>query len=54
MPAALAFSAIRLPIICAAAALPPLPEAPSDLRTSASAVEAHAMTLLPSPEITLA
>jgi hypothetical protein len=34
--------------------LPPLPEPPSDLRTSASAVEALASTLLPSPEITLA
>jgi hypothetical protein len=45
---------MRLPISWAALALPPLPDAPSSLRTSASAVEALANTLLPSPETTLA
>ena len=54
MPAALAFSAMRLPTIAAAAALPPLPGAPSESRTSYSAVEAEASTLLPSSEMTLA
>jgi hypothetical protein len=46
MPAALAFSAMRLPTTAAAATLPPLPatfESPArSLRTSASAVEALA------------
>ena len=51
----LAFSAMRLPIGAAAAALPPLPDLPpSSLRTSASAVEALASTLAPSSEMTLA
>ena len=52
--AALAFSAMRLPIIEAAALLPPLPAAPSCARTSFSAVEALASTLAPSAESTLA
>ena len=52
--AAFAFSAMRLPIIWAAATLAPLPEPPSSLRTSASAVDALASTLAPSPEIRLA
>jgi hypothetical protein len=37
-------SAMRLPITCAAATLPPLPAPPSCLRISASAVEALAST----------
>ena len=41
-------------MIAAAAALPPLPAAPSSLRTSASAVDAVASTLAPSSEMTLA
>lgn len=52
MPAAFAFSAIRLPTRVAAAVLPPLPF--SSLRTSASAVEAEARTLVPSSEKTCA
>jgi len=35
-------------LLAAAAALPPLPAAPSSLRTSASSVDALASTLLPS------
>ena len=53
MPAALAFSAMRLPTAAAAAVLPPLPDGNST-RTSFSAVEAEASTLLPSSEMTLA
>ena len=58
MPAALAFSAMRLPTTAAAATLPPLPATllspASSLRTSASAVEALASTRVPSSEMTLA
>ena len=58
MPAALAFSAMRLPTAAAAATLPPLPAdllSPlSYLRSSASAVEALARMRLPSSEMTLA
>jgi len=43
-----------LPMAVAAAVLPPLPEPPSAVRTSASAVEAVASTFEPSPEMTVA
>jgi hypothetical protein len=45
---------MRLPTIAAAAALPPLPGAPSCSRTAFSAVDALANTRLPSSEITAA
>ena len=53
MPAALAFSAMRLPTAAAAAVLPPLPLMNS-ARTPFSAVEAEARILAPSSEMTLA
>src|SRR5882724_11686562 len=48
MPAALARSAMRLPTTAAAAALPPLPGAPSCVRRSFSTVEAVARMRAPS------
>ena len=53
-PASPAVIFVAVPTIEAAAALPPLPAAPSCSRTSFSAVEALASTLVPSSDSTLA
>jgi hypothetical protein len=54
MPAALAFSAMRLPTRTPRRRCRPCRLPPSCSRTSFSAVEALASTWLPSPEMTLA